>query len=341
MTRPLASVFLAWFVGAVAAPAAAMAAGPSGLAVTARIPGPDGGWDYASFDPARRRVYVAHGDRVMMIQADTGVVNPDFAQGSHLHAVVPIAGTDLLVTTNSGDNTARVLSAADGRLLASIPAARDTDSAVYDPQRGLLLAIGGDSGEITVVDPKAGKAVGSLALGGELEFGVVDGKGRLYVNLADKNRIAVVDLAARHLATTYPMPGCQGPTGLALTGDGRLISACRNGLAKILQAADGKELASLRIGEGPDAVLLDAARGEAYIPSGRTGTLAVIALRGPASNTVVDTVKTQVGARTGAEDPKTGDIYLPAAAYGPLAPGQKPGPTPGSFVVLVVSRHGG
>src|SRR5579863_7983808 len=82
-------------------------AGPSGLKIVQRIPGPDGGWDYASFDPARRRVYVAHGDEVMLIDADTGKVKADFAKGDHLHAVVPVPGTDRVVTTNSGDSSAK------------------------------------------------------------------------------------------------------------------------------------------------------------------------------------------------------------------------------------------
>jgi len=339
MSRPLASPILAAALTAIALPACVQAApGASGLSVTAHIAGPDGGWDYASFDPARRRVYVAHGDKVMTIDADSGKVNGDFADGSRLHAVVPVPGTDLIVTTNSGDNTARVISAVDGRLIASIPAAKDTDSAAYDPSSGLVVVIGGDSGEITLVDPKAGKAVGSIVLGGSLEFAAPDGKGKVFINAEDTHEIAVVDIAARKLVGRYPMPGCQGPTGLALVAGDRLISACRNGIAKILDSKTGAEIASLTIGVGPDAVIADAGRKLAYIPSGRAGTLAVIALSGAANNTVIDTVPTQVGARTGTMDPKTGTIYLPTAEYGPLVPGQRPGTKPGAFQVLVVSR---
>jgi hypothetical protein len=222
--------------------------------------------------------------------------------------------------------------------VASIPAAKDTDSAAYDPSSGLVVVIGGDSGEITLVDPKAGKAVGSIVLGGALEFAVPDGKGKVFINAEDKNQIDVVDIAARKLVVSYPMPGCQGPTGLALVPGDRLISVCRNGVAKIVDARTGAELASLAIGIGPDAVFADTGRKLAYIPSGRAGTLAVIALDGPANNTVIDTVPTAVGARTGTVDPKTGSVYLPTAEYAPLVPGQRPGTKPGTFQVLVLSR---
>ena len=317
---------------AAGAPAAAQ------LKIVARIAGPDGGWDYASFDPARRRVYVAHGAQVMMINADTGAVTGNFAPGARLHAVVPIPGSNLLVTTNGADNTARIFNTADGKLIASVATAKDPDAAIYDPSSGLVLVMGADSGEITMVDPKAAKAVGSITVGGALEFAALDGKGRLYVNQEDRNMIAVVNLAARKVIGAYALPGCKAPTGLAYVDGDRLISACANGVAAVVNATTGASVATLHVGVGPDAVLYDKARKLAYIPSGRAGTLSVIALSGPADGTVVATVTTQVGARTGAVDLKTGRIYLPTAAYAPLSPGQKPGPTPGTFQVLVLDR---
>jgi len=193
------SLIAALFAGALpfAGHAAADPAHPSGLHVVARIPGPDGGWDYASFDPTRRRVYVAHGAVVLAIDVDSGTLNPAFAQGNRLHAVVPVPGTDLIVTTNSGDNTAKVISATDGRLLASIPTAEDADGAAYDPKSGLVVVICGDAGTLVLIDPKAMKAVGTIHVGDKLEFGQPDGAGLFFVNVEDKNQVAVVDLASR------------------------------------------------------------------------------------------------------------------------------------------------
>jgi DNA-binding beta-propeller fold protein YncE len=335
MSACLAALAIAATAPAIGAPVV----GASGLKVVARIAGPDGGWDLASFDPARRRLYVAHGSTVMAIDADSGKVTAAFAAGARLHAVVPVPGTGLIVTTNSGDDTARVLSAADGRLIASVPTAKGPDSAAYDPSSGLVMVADGDSGQVTLVDARAGKAAGSIDVGGGLEFLAPDGKGRLYVNVEDRNEIAVVDIASRQVLARYPLGDCHGPTGLALVAEGRLISACANGVAAILDAATGRQIARLAIGARPDAVLYDPARRLAYIPSGGTGTLAVIALSGKADNTVIDTVPTQIGARTGTVDPKTGKIYLPVAQYlSPTPAGQRPTPKPGTFEVLVVGR---
>ena len=275
---------------------------PSGLKVVARIAGPDGGWDYASFDPVRRRLYVAHGAVIMTVDVDSGQTNPNFAAGAHLHAALPIPGTQLILTTNGADSSAKLISAVDGKLVASIPTAADPDGAVFDPSTGLVLVVNGEAGKITLIDPKAAKAVGEITVGAELEFAAVDAKGKAFVNIAATGEIAVIDIAARTVLARYPMVGCKTPTGLAVTADGRLISACSNGLVKILDAASGREIASYKIGGFPDAVLLDETRGLAYIPSALSGDMAVIALSGENNNKLVETIPTQLGARTGAVD---------------------------------------
>ena len=319
-------------------PTAAIAeSGSTGLKVVDRIAGPDGGWDYASFDAAHRRVYIAHGAQVTAIDADTGVVTPLFAAGDRLHAVVPVPNSNLIVTTNSGDSSARVIDATSGKLIASIHTPDDPDSAIYDPHTGTVVVIGGDSGAITLIDAKAGKIKGQFTPGGKLEFAVPDGFGRLYVNDEEKAEIVVVDLDALKVVAHYPMAGCMRPTGLAYVEGHRLVSACQS-VATILDANDGRVIASLPIGVGPDAVIYDAARSMSYIPSGRAGTLSVIALSGPANNTVIDTIPTAVGARTGTVDPKTGRVYLPSAEYGPVVTGQRPAMKPGTFRVLVVGK---
>jgi DNA-binding beta-propeller fold protein YncE len=318
---------------------AAEPAHPSGLHVVAHIPGPDGGWDYASFDPARRRVYVAHQTVVLAIDADTGKLTSAFAQGNHLHAVTPVPGTDVIVTTNSGDDSARIISAADGRQLASIPTAKDADGAAYDPKSGLVVVICGDGGALTLIDPKAMKAVGTITVGDSLEFGQPDGAGLFFVNVEDKNQVAVIDLASRTVLRRYDLPGCKGPTGLAYVEGARLISVCGNGGVDILDAGSGKAIATFTVGGFPDAVIYDAGRHLAYVPSARSGTLSVIALSGAGDNTIIDTVPTQIGARTGAVDPQTGKVYLPTAEYVlPVPAGQRPTPKPGTFTVLVLDR---
>jgi DNA-binding beta-propeller fold protein YncE len=336
MKRQLLALCAAASALLAAVPIAAHAAGGQ-LQVVDRIKGPDGGWDYASYDPAHRRIYVTHATVVLAVDLASGKLNDNFAPGNRLHEVVVVPGKDLLVTTNSGDSTAKLLKASDGSLIKELKVAADADGAAYDPATGLVVVINGDAGVLTLIDPVKQDVVGTIQVGDKLEFGQPDGKGRFYVNVEDKGQVAVVDLKARKVVQRYDMAGCQRPTGLAYVEGGRVISSCNN-LAKILDAASGKEIASLKIGGFPDAVLYDPGRHLAYIPTALDGKLWVIGLTGKESNAIVESVPTQTGARTGAVDLKTGRLYLPTAEYGPIEPGKRPQPKPGTFQILVLDR---
>jgi WD40 repeat protein len=335
MKAILATAALAALTLTSGAASAAPAAKDPTFKIVRRIPGPDGFWDYTSFDPVHRRVWVAHGDSIMSIDADTGAVNAHFADASRAHAVLPLNDGRELLTTNSGDQTARIYDTATGKLEVAIPAGDDADGAAYDPASRHVFVMDGDAGQITVINPVQRSAADVIKVGSPLEFAAADGKGRLYVNLEEKAQVAVIDTAADKVVATYPLPNCTRPTGLAVTKEGLVISSCGNGMADVLDGASGKPVASIKIGPGPDAVIYDSARNLAYIPSGGDGTLAVLKISGPGSVTLVGTSPTQRGARTGALDPKTRHLFLPTAKFTPPPePGKRPGLVPGSFEVL-------
>jgi len=325
---------------ALAAPAhAGPVADARGLKVVGHIPGPDGHWDYASFDPERRRVYVSHGDEVLALGVDSGILNVSFAPGDHLHAIVAVPHADVLVTTNSGDNSVRILRASSGALLKSLSVAPDADGAAFDPATGLVMVINGEPGLVTLIDPIAQSVDGTIKVGDALEFGAVDGRGRAFVNIESTGEVAVLDLVHRRVLTRYKLDGCQRPTGLAYVEGRRVISACANNVAKVLDARTGQQIASLKIGPHPDSVLVDPVRHRAFVPTGGDGMLSVIALTGSENDKVIAVIPTHVGARTGAVDPKTGCIYLPTAEFGPpSAPGQRLAILPASFQILVVGN---
>ncbi|WP_297510390.1 hypothetical protein [uncultured Caulobacter sp.] len=327
------------FLAAASLAMAGADAAPS-LKITQRIAGPDGSWDYAAFDQVHRRLYVAHGAAITAIDVDSGKVTPSLLPAQRAHIALPLPGGDEILVTNGGSNTAVLANAMTGAVRATIATGSKPDAALIEPTTGLALVMNGDSGDITLIDTKAARAVGSIPVGGALEFGAADGQGRVFVNIEDKSEIAVIDMASRKVTARWTLAGCEEPSGLAYAASAKLlISACANGMAKAVSAADGAVVATLKIGPKPDAAFFDAARNLAYIPSGGDGTLAVIAVRGPRDVAVVDTVKTQAGSRTGTLDPKTGRIYLPSARFDPPAkPGGRPTVQPGSFAVLVLDR---
>jgi len=317
-------------------------AAPTTYAVTSSIPGQDGGWDYVSFDPALRRLYVAHADGVFMVEVDSGKIVQKLADTPRPHSVVPLDRGKVLLVTVGASNAARFIDAETGKTLGEVATGKGPDGAIYDEPAGLVAVADHSGGDLLLIDPKTMKAAGDVTVGGVLEFLAADDKGRVFVNVEDKGELAVVDPKTREVVQRVKLDGCEGPGGLAYAPRaGVMIAACGGGKAAVVDAESLKQTGLLDIGQGPDAVIYDPVRRLAFVPCGRSGELDIIDASEPGHVRVVGKVETERSARTGMVDPRSGRIYLPAARFDPPAqPGQRPALQPGSFHLLVVSPAG-
>lgn len=331
LSLPIAGLAIALLCGAAA---------PNYL-VTGSIKASDGGWDYARVDTDAHKLYVARGTDVTEVDLAKQDAVRSFGSVAKGHAVVPIPGHKLLLVTSGHDDTVRLFETDTGQEVAKISVGGDPDAAVYDPASGLAAVMNAKSGTISVIDVAARSVVRTIALKPGLEYAQLGEGATLFVNNEDENEIETANLKTGAVGPVVKLNGCTGPTGLALDAKtGALISACANGKAAVVDAKAKQLVKLLDIGAGPDAVILDAPRRLAFIPCGRDGTLTVIALDGPGAPAVTGSVKTGVGARTGALDPATGKLYLPTADFGPApASGGRPAMVPGSFHILVVSSN--
>jgi DNA-binding beta-propeller fold protein YncE len=303
--------------------------------LASRIPLHDGGWDALTVDPAAKRVLVARTDGVDAIDTRTGAVSARLITGTRFHGVTVVPGTSLAIASQAA-GSAIVFDVLTGKVRGEVKTDADADATIYEPSTRTVWVMNGDSGTISIIDPIKVAAIGKIGVGGSLEFPAIDGRGHLFVNVEDKNELAEIDIAKRTVVRRVPLAGCQHPSGLAYLKSGVLLSACANGVAKVTRASDGVALADIPIGPHPDGAFVDEASRRAYIPSGGDGTLAVIDASSPQPRKIA-TVSTEVGARTGAVDPSTGTVYLPAAKFGPPpAAGGRPAIIPGSVELLVV-----
>jgi YVTN family beta-propeller protein len=326
------SMLIGFLLGAAAASAAQPA---PHYHIVAQLPAGDGGWDILSVAPNDRRLYIGRTDGVTAIDLKTGQATDRIVPGQRVHAALAIRGTHDVISTNGESNTATLFDGRTGKIRATIPTGKKPDAAAYDPATRSLWIMDPGSGEATVVDPKTAKVLATVPVGGSLEFAVPDGKGRMYVNVEDKNEVAVLDTRARKLLTRFALAGCDGPTGIAYdSGSREIVSACGNGLA-IVSAPDGRQVAKLTIGKGADGAAFDPVRRLVLLPAGRDGNLTIIRLT--PKPTVVAQVPTAVTARTIALDPTTGRVYLPSATMAPAPAGERPKPVPGTFKVIVVA----
>jgi len=275
---------------------------------------PDNYFDYASVDSTVGKLFIGAEDGVTTVDLKTNDATSRFVKARMVHAVLPLPNHRMLITSGTTD-TAILFDSSSGSILANIKTGRHPDGATYDSVSGLAVAINIIGGTVTLIDPVKGTAVGDIQIGGMLEAGVTDSQGLLYINVLNYAKIAVVDIAARKVLKQYPLPGCKEPTGLAIDGaTGLLVAACGNGKAIALHAEDGKLAASVNIGEGADAMLFDSRRRVFFAPSGDAGTLSVLReVSGRRALVLDQTVKTAPGARTGALDNETGQLYLPVA----------------------------
>jgi YVTN family beta-propeller protein len=302
--------------------------------VSGEIKGPDGGWDLLSVDPLGHRLYLARGDAVMAVDLASGAVADKLAPAARAHAALAIPGTHDVLVTNGASDTATIIDGRTGAVRATIPTGKRPDAAAFDPATRTVWVMTPGDGALTAIDPVRAKAVATVPVGGSLELGAADGHGRLYVNVEDKNEVAVVDTRARKVIAREPLPGCDGPTGIVYDpATKETVSACANGVAVVLSAS-GKPVASLTIGKRPDGAAFDERRHVALIPSGADGNLSIVTLS--PKPRVIATVATAKSARTIALDPSTGRAYLPATDLQPAVGNERPEAVPGTFRILVV-----
>jgi DNA-binding beta-propeller fold protein YncE len=305
--------------------------------------GGEGGWDYITVDSANHRLYVPRSTHTMVIDADSGKTIGDIPGQKHNHgvAVVPEAGRGFI---SDGNGAVVIFDLKTNAVLGTITAQPDADGIIYDKASGLVLVVSGDNGMLMTlkpdVDPKTGSIDPPIELGGKPEFLASDGAGKVYINLEDKDQVAVVDIKGRRVLAHWPVSPGGAPVGLSIDPTKRrLFIGCRNPQKLIVMSTDdGKVIADLPIGAGVDATRFDG--GEAFA-SCRDGKLNVAAENMSGKFEIVQTVTTAVGAKTMDVDPGTQKIYLPTAEFEEQKPGAsgRPAAKPGSFMILVVARR--
>ncbi len=301
------------------------------LPQVADIKGPDapGGWDLISLDTTTQRAFIGRETGVSVLDLSGDRTLPEIMPGQHVHIALPLPQGKLLVTNGRAGN-ATIVDQASGAVGKTIDGLSNPDGAIIEPATGDVLIVEAGNGEIAMADPQSGRLVTRIPVGGRLEMLQADGAGRIWVNVRDRNQVALVDLNTRRVVSRYPLAGCVGPTGLAAdTVINRLVVACSNGVAKVLSGTDGKDLGTVPVGLRADGVML--ASSTAWIPAA-DGTLSAISLL--PSPKLAGRYATRPGARTGAFNPLTRRFYLP---YGELI-GQPQARRlrPGSFGVLVL-----
>lgn len=304
-------------LGALCIPALPCAADPATplytIAKTVALGSPER-WDLLVFDGSADRVYIAHGDRVTIVDERSGTVAGNvegFPGGTHGVAIVTTLGVGY-----SDDGKAGTTAPFDLKTLKigrATKAAADADAVVFDPVSGHVFVIDGDPGKMTVINPETNAAVATIDGGGKLEIGAADRAGHLFVNGEANREVLRIDTRTNAVTGKWPIGTCASPHGLAIDSDAhRLFVSCENNLLVVVDADDGKLVAAVPIGGRTDGAAFDPIRKRVFSSNG-DGTLTVIAERSPDAYEVLGTIETKLGARTMTIDPRSGRLFLVAA----------------------------
>jgi DNA-binding beta-propeller fold protein YncE len=310
----------------------ALAQTPYKVVQTSQLMG-TGRIDYVFADSGNRHLYVPRGNVVLVFDLDTlqPLTPIPGLMGGHGVAVDPVSGHAF-----SSSQPVIMWDAKTLRTIKTVTVQGRPDGILFEPLTERIYIFSHGPPNVTVLDAKDGSIVGTIDLGGAPEQAASDGQGHLYVDLEDKDSIAVVDVKTMKVTATYGLGGKGGgPGGLGLdTKNNILFAFCHQpATAVILSALDGKILDTLPIGNGTDGGGFNPATMEAFSSQG-DGTLTIIKENSPASFEVEQTVQTMPRAKTCTLDSKTNHIIViaterpagspspaPSATAAPTAPG--------------------
>lgn len=330
---------------ALAGFAAVQQAAPSGYHLLNKIMiGGEGGWDYLALEAKSRLLYVSHGNAFEVVNVDTGTKLDPIPNLKGVHGVAFAPDRNRGYISNGRGNSVTVFELETRKVLEEVPVSgKNPDSIMYEPVSGRIFTFNGATANTTAIDAATNKVVGTIDLGGKPEFAVHDGKGIIFVNNEDKSEIIAFDAKTLEIKTRWPIAPGEGPSGLAIDlKNKRLFSVCD----KVMVVSDfenGKVVATVPIGSGPDAVRYDPGTGLVFSSNGE-GTLTVVKQVSANEYAVLETVKTAPRGRTMELDPKTHSVFIVAAEYGPAPaptaeqPRPRPVPVPGTFQVLIFGK---
>ena len=294
-----------------------------------------GGWDYIAVNNGK--LYVSHGAQVNILNEESGDSISFIPNTTGVHGIAFDNELGRGYTSNGRLNNVTVFDLKTNQVITQIATGENPDAIMYEPHTQTIITCNGRSKNLTVIDPKNNTVLATIDVGGKPETAVSDGNGKLFVNIEDKNEIAVVDLKTHTTISHWPLNGAEGPTGLVLDKNTkRLFAGCDKFLA-VVNAENGNVIDKLPIGDGCDGVAFDSKSKIIYTSNGQSGTITAVKETDADHYSVLGNYATKRGARTITIDDKTGNLFLPTADFDTSnTQNGRPRMIPGTFQVLVV-----
>src|SRR5215831_3486220 len=240
--------------------------------------GGDGGWDYLTYDPAGKRLFISRGTRVMVVDPAKGTVLGEIPNTEGVHGIALAQDLGKGFTSNGRTNSVTVFDLKTLKEISNVKVegGDNPDAILYDAASKRVFSFNGRSKNATVIDADKGTVVATIPLDGKPEFAAADGKGMVYVNIEDRSELTSIDAKKAAVAATWPLTGCEEPSGLAIDAKSRRVfSGCGNKVMTVTNIDTGKVVTTVPIGQGVDANGFDPGTALAFSSNG-DGTLTVV-----------------------------------------------------------------
>lgn len=298
-------------------------------------------------DSPARRVYVAHGTELQVMDADTGAMIGTIPGFTNNDSIVVASDLGRGFISDRGQAKVVIFDPQSLKTIGEAKTGAGVSSMVYDPASKRLFTINAEGHSSTVIDAASGNVLKTIDLGGTPAGAVADQQGTVYITVADKNEVAVIDSNQLNVKAHWPVAPAENPNALAIDCQHRrLFTTGRNLQALVVMDADtGKMIQALGITSGAGATAYDAETGLIFV-STNEGVVHIFHEDSPNRFSALEAIITEYGAKTMSLDSKTHSLYLDTANFDPPpfyteAPMRQPAPVPGTLHVLVYGKFGG
>jgi hypothetical protein len=278
------ALLLASFATCALLPAFAQQA-PLTLLHNITIPGIVGDFDFLTADLKHDHLFAAAEEHhsVEMFEASTGKHLQSIPGVKTPHALAYITDRDELFIADGGDSSCIVLSGTDFHQIERIPLIDGSvtgktdspDAGFYDAKtRIFFVGNGGKSAnlpysEITEINVDTHKIVGRIRVEANNVEAMMpdDAHNRLYANLRDQKKIAVIDLKKLAVVDTWTTPDLNLNTALAMDSAAQrlFIVGRKPGLFYALDTTTGKLVQQLPVTDISDGMAWDPKLKRAYV----------------------------------------------------------------------------
>jgi DNA-binding beta-propeller fold protein YncE len=304
------------------------------------LPHYSGDFDHFAADYDRNRLLLAAEDHGTLevfdlntsdhLRTVNGFGNP--------HSILVRKGVSTVLVTDSGKQNATIRDANTYARKQALNLTPGSDTSKYDASKNVLYVVTGGkdvdmkTANLEAINPDTGAKLGSITFqDNHVEaMAFTESDPRIFINLTQTNKLAVIDRNSMKVLATWPVPVAQQNAMVAFDPtQHRLYVVCRQpGTVVVMNSDNGAIVGTQPAPLRADEVQYDPSTHRLYVPGGE-GYMGIYDTSDPNHLKLVEKVTTAPGAKTGLLIPAMHRLFLAVS----------PGETKATAKVLTYEVH--